>query len=164
METCLYAPSGFTNDSKGNPTIANENNGFLWTLTFHWIVTFDGAGMGQFTGIFTGIHPPENDTSHKPSMSGGTFSYDFTTTEITDHRFSITSKPGTPKGSIEYGPGAGQTYTVDTVLLSHLISSDGRTTMTTIPKSYVETIIASGSPDTRRTRSCIMEGTENRMD
>lgn len=163
---CLNAPSGFSNDSKGNPTIPNGNNSFFSTLTFQAMFVFSGDGAGQVTGIYTGINPPPPDSrpAPKPSMSGGTFAYDATTTPIVDHRFSVTSTPGTNKGTVDFGLAAGQQYTVDVTKRDYVVANDQKTMAVTVATPYVETITLSGLPDVHTTRSCTVAGNLSRMD
>src|SRR5215472_16158596 len=77
---CLVAPSGFSNDSKGNPVIPNGSNSFYTSATFQFVTVFDGDGAGRATGAYTGITPPPPDSRSvpKPAVNGGTFAYDAT--------------------------------------------------------------------------------------
>jgi hypothetical protein len=122
---CLVAPSGFSNDGKGHPTIPNGNNSFLTSNTCQGIFTFKGDGTGHVTGIHTSIIPPSPDSrsAPKPSMAGGTFTYDVTTTPIVDHRFLATSKRGT-RG----------------VNRGFIVSDDQKTMGLTVNAPYVETV------------------------
>jgi hypothetical protein len=106
FQMCLTAPSGYSNDGKGNPTIPNGNDSYIGANTLQAYFTFDGEGVGQITGIYTSITPPPPDsrTAPKPSIGGGKFTYDVTTTPNVDHRFSVAAKPGTIQGAIDFGP------------------------------------------------------------
>ena len=46
-QMCLTAPSGFANDSKGNPTIANGNDSVASANNFEGRYTFNGDGTGS---------------------------------------------------------------------------------------------------------------------
>jgi hypothetical protein len=166
FQMCLHAPSGFSNDSKGNPTIPNGNNSFIGANTFQGLITYNGDGTGQATGTYTAIIPPPPDSrsAPKPSISGGTFNYEFTTTPIVDHRFSISSKPETIKGTINFGPAAGQQYTTDVSHRDFIVSDDQKTMTVTVITPYVETVTSSGSPDIHTPRSCIITGNLSRTE
>src|SRR6201988_2783511 len=60
-QMCLIAPSGFANDSKGNPTIANGNDSFASANNFLGRFTFNGDGTGSVSGTFDAIVPPAPD-------------------------------------------------------------------------------------------------------
>jgi hypothetical protein len=165
FQMCLMAPSGFANDSKGNPTIPNGNNSFFGANTFQGVLTFEGDGTGQLIGVYTSMNPPPPDSRSvpKPAMGGGTASYPFTTTPVVGHRFSLSAKPGMINGTIDVGPAAGQQYSLDAYNRDLLVSDDQRTMAITVVAPYVETITLSGSPNVHTTRSCIATGTLNRM-
>ena len=107
FQMCLTAPSGFSNDGKGNPTIPNDNNSYIGANTLQGFLTFNGEGSGQITGIYASINPPppNSRSAPKPSIGGGKFTYDFTTTPIMDHQFSISSKPEMTKGPYRFRTG-----------------------------------------------------------
>lgn len=165
IQMCLVAPLGFSNDRQGYPTIPNGNNSYLTGNTFQGIFTFNRAEAGHVTGVYTSITPPPPDSRPvpRPSVAGGTFAYDFTTTPIIDHRFLATSKPGTYKGTVDFGPAAGQQYSFDVVHRDFLVSDDRKTMKVTVSTPYVETFTYSGSPDVHTPRSCIVSGNLSRM-
>jgi hypothetical protein len=164
MLLCITAPSGFSNDPKGNPSVANGNDSFLNGNTFQGLFAFNGDGTGKITALYTAISPPPPDSraAPKPSISGGTFTYDVTTTPIVDHRFSATAKPA--KGTVDSGLGAGQQYSADVWTRSFLVSNDQKTMAMTIATPYLETLTFSGSPNVHTTRSCIATGNLTRME
>jgi hypothetical protein len=163
---CLTAPSGFSNDSKGNPTIPNGNNSFFSSNTFQAQFAFNGDGTGKVTGTYTSINPPPPDSrsAPKPSMGGGMFSYEFTTTSILDQHFSTTSKPDTNRGTVDFGPAAGQQYTIDVVNRGFVISLDRKSIAGAVDTPTVETITYSGSPNVHMPRSCMLTSSLTRMD
>jgi len=161
---CPTAPSGFANDSKGNPTIPNGNNSFFSANTLQGVITYNGDGTGLFTGVYTSINPPPPDSRPvpKPSIGGGTFSYEFTSTPIVDHRFSISAKPELANGSIGFGPIAGQQFSLDVYHRDFIVSDDQKTMAMTVVIPYVETATYSGSSNVHTTRSCMVTGNLNR--
>ena len=52
---CLAAPSGFANDSKGNPTIANGDNSSVSVQNFQARLTFNGDGTGTASGTWMSL-------------------------------------------------------------------------------------------------------------
>jgi hypothetical protein len=166
FQMCLTAPSGFASDSRGNPTIPNGNNSFFAANTLQGMFTYNGDGTGQVTGVYTSITPPPPDSrsAPKPAISGGTFSYEFTTTPIVDHRFSISTKPEMAKGTIDLGTAAGQQYSLDLVHRDFFVSNNSKTMTMTVVTPYVETVTSSGSPNVHTTRSCMVTGNLNRME
>jgi hypothetical protein len=166
FQMCLIAPSGFSNDSGGNPTIPNGNDSYIGANTFQGFITFDGEGAGRVAGVYAYINPPPPDSrsTPKPSIGGGKSAYDVTTTPIVDNEFSVTSKPGTIQNTIDFGPAAGQQASAD-VANRHFVVSDSRKTMAvTVTTPYVETTTLSGSPNVHTTRSCMLAGNLNRME
>jgi hypothetical protein len=163
---CLSAPSGFSNDSKGNATIANGNNSFFSSGTFQVLLVFNGDGTGHATGIYVSVTPPPPDSrsTPKPAISAGTFKYDLTATTIAEHRFSIAAQPETNGGTVDFGFAAGQQYSVDVTKRGYIVSDDQKTMAVTVTTPYVETIALSGSPDVHTARSCTAAGNLNRMD
>ena len=57
-QMCLVAPSGFANDSKGNPTIANGDDSYVSRINFQGRLTFNGDGTGTASGTFMSMPPP----------------------------------------------------------------------------------------------------------
>src|ERR1700752_2033651 len=73
-QMCLVAPSGFANDSKGNPTIANGNDSYVIPSNFEARLTFNGDGTGTASGTFVIMPPPP---PAKAAVGAGIFSYSF---------------------------------------------------------------------------------------
>jgi hypothetical protein len=166
MQVCLAAPSGFANDSKGNPTIPNGNNSFETVNNFQGLSTYNGDGTGKLTGTFVAVTPPPPDsrTAPKAGMSGGTFSYSFTYTPILNNSFTVTATPGTYQGTFDYGPPAGQQFTIDILNRALRISTDQKYMTSVNATPYVENITYSGSPQSPVARSCISSGSQSRID
>jgi hypothetical protein len=89
-QMCLTAPSGFANDTKGNPTSPNGNNSFETANNFQGRFIFNGDGTGSVSGTFVSILPPPPDTRTglKAAISAGTFSYAFTHTPVANNSFT----------------------------------------------------------------------------
>jgi hypothetical protein len=165
-QICLTAPSGFANDGKGNPTIANGNDSFMTANNAQGLVTYNGDGTGKGTGTFVSANPPSPDsrTAAKAAMSAGTFSYSFDYIPISDNSFSVTYVPGTYRGTFSYGPSAGQQFSIDTANRTLLVSTDRKYISNANTTPYVEHITFSGSAQNSLARSCFWAGTQLRMD
>jgi len=109
-QMCLTAPSGFANDSKGNPTIANGKDNLASVNNFQGRFSFNGDGTGSVSGTFVTIPPPDSRADFKAAVSAGTFSYSFTYSPVANNSFENTMTPGTYKGTIDYGPRAGEQF------------------------------------------------------
>ncbi|MGY8685960.1 hypothetical protein Q2941_50980 [Bradyrhizobium sp. UFLA05-153] len=108
--TCLSAPSGFANDSKGNPTIANGTDSAWYSGYFQARLTFNGDGTGTTSGTWGNMPPPP---PAKAAVSAGTFSYSFTHTPLVNNSFTTNPTPGTYKATTNYGPVAGRQVSID---------------------------------------------------
>jgi hypothetical protein len=167
-QMCLTAPSGFANDSKGNPTIANGNDSFAFAVNFQGRFTFNGDGTGSVTGTFVAILPPQPDSraALKASVSAGagTFSYSFTSTPVANNTFNYAITPGTYQGTINSGPRAGQQFTVDSANRVFQVSNDQKygTVATTTPD--VEHVTYSDASHTTQARICWVSGSLVRLD
>lgn len=163
---CLTAPSGFANDSKGNPTSPNGNDSFETANNFQGRFIFNGDGTGSVSGTFVSILPPAPDTrtALKAAMLAGTFSYSFTHTPVANNSFNSTLKPGTYQGMINSGPRAGQQFTIDSVHRVFQVSNDQThgTVATTTPD--VEHITFSDPSHTSLARICFVSGSLVRLD
>jgi hypothetical protein len=164
-QMCLMAPSGFSNDSKGNPTIANGNDSFASTNNFQGRFTFNGDGTGSASGTFVTIPPPAPESRNlKAAVGAGTFSYSFTHTPVANNSFSATMTPGTYQGMINSGPRAGQQFTIDSYHRVFQVSNDQThgTVATTTPD--VEHITFSDASHTTQARICHVSGSLVRLD
>ena len=163
---CLNAPSGFANDSKGNPTIPNDNNSYESTNGYQGILVYNGDGTGKMTGAFVSITPPPPDsrTAPRASMSGGSFSYSFVHTPISNNAFSATLAPGSYHGIMNVGPAAGQQYTIDRADRTYIVSNDRRQIATSNAAPVVESMTFLDAPQKPLARSCITSGSQFRLD
>jgi hypothetical protein len=164
-QMCLAAPSGFANDSKGNPTIANGNDSVASANNFQGRYTFNGDGTGSLSGTFVTIPPPAPDSRNvKAAVSAGSFSYSFTHTPVANNSFNATMTP-TFQGMIDFGPRAGQQFTIDPPHLRVFLISNDRThgtVVTTTPD--VEHITFSDASHTTQARICYVSGSLVRLD
>jgi len=110
IQACLVAPSGFANDSKGNPTIANGNDSSVFQGNFEARLTFNGDGTGTASGTFVIMPPPP---PAKATVGAGIFSYSFTHTPVANNSFTTIPTPGTYKVTVNYGPSAGRQFAID---------------------------------------------------
>jgi hypothetical protein len=164
-QTCLTAPSGFANDGKGNPTIANGNDSVASANNFEGRYTFNGDGTGSISGTFVSILPPAPDSRNLKAVVGaGTFSYSLTYTPVANNSFNITMAPGTYQGMINSGPRAGQQFTIDSAHRVFQVSNDQThgTVATTTPD--VEHITYSDPSHTSQARICFVSGSLVRLD
>jgi hypothetical protein len=164
-QMCLIAPSGFANDSKGNPTIPNGTDSFASANNFQGRFIFNGDGTGRVSGTFVTIPPPAPDSRNlKAAVGAGTFSYSFTLTPVENNSFKSTLTPGTYGGMINSGPRAGQQFTIDSVHRVFQVSNDQThgTVATTTPA--VENITYSDASHTTQARICYVSGSLVRLD
>ena len=91
MSSRVVAPSGFANDSKGNPTIANGDDSYVIRVNFQGRLTFNGDGTGTASGTFMSMPPPP---PAKAAVGAGTFSYSFTHTPVANNSFTTIPTPG----------------------------------------------------------------------
>jgi hypothetical protein len=109
-QMCLVAPSGFANDGKGNPTIANGNESSVSPSNFQARLTFNGDGTGTASGTFLTMPSPPRA---KAAVGAGTFSYSFDHTPLANNSFTTIPTPGTYMGTVDYGPSAGLKFAID---------------------------------------------------
>src|SRR5260370_26708297 len=107
---CLFAPSGFANDSKGNPAIANGSDSFVGPSNFQARLTFNGDGTGTASGTFMNMPPPP---PAKAALRAGTFSYSFTHTPVVNNSFATIPTLETYKITVNYVPSAGLQFWFD---------------------------------------------------
>jgi hypothetical protein len=158
--SCLFAPGSFPGAVPlPNPTpgTALPNSGFDGSL--HPIVNatafstsnavegvriFNGDGTGTLTGtaVTTTERPTPGPTGYPTfaaSASSNTFSGSFTYTINSDGTFTVQlAEPQT--GTFLTGPRTGQTFSIDTIPLTGLISKDGNTLTLASVAPTVETI------------------------
>lgn len=157
---CLVAPDGFKNDSTGNPVIPNGASSFNVNNAAGQI-TYNGNGTGKAAGrSFTTTAPPAPGSA----ASAGPFSYSFTYAPSSNGAYMLTFDPGTYKGAFDFGPIAGQQFTIDVGYRAIQVSNDQKQITSWAPKPYVEKITYSGSPQNPISRICSWSGTQIRID
>jgi hypothetical protein len=142
-QTCLVAPAGFKQDSKGNFTIPIGDTN-LSQLTTEGHVMYHGDGTGEASQTFVTIVPPPNP--HGAAVSAGTISYSFTYAPEGDHAYRMALKPGSFQGMLTAGPNAGQQFSIEGESRLFRVSDDGKKITVAIDKPYVQKISFSGSP------------------
>jgi hypothetical protein len=143
-QTCLVAPAGFKQDSKGNSTIPiGETN--LSQLTTEGQVIYHGDGTGDARQTFVTIVPPPNP--YGAAVSAGTISYSFTYVPEGDHAYRMALKPGTFEGMLTAGPNAGQQFSIEGESRLFRVSDDGKKITVAIDKPYIQKITFSGSSE-----------------
>lgn len=143
-QTCLVAPDGFKQDSKGNFTIPIGKTN-LSLLTTEGEVIYRGDGTGEVRQTFVTIVPPPS--FHGEAVSAGTISYSFTYTPEGEHAYRMALKPGTFQGMLTAGPNAGQQFSIEGESRLFRASDDGKKITVAIDKPYVQKITFSGSPE-----------------
>ncbi len=143
VQTCLVAPAGFKQDSKGNFTIPIGDSN-LSQLTTEGQVIYHGDGTGEARQTFVTIVPPPNP--YGAAVSAGTVSYSFTYAPEGDHAYRMALKPGTFQGMLTAGPNAGQQFSIEGESRLFRVSDDGKKITAAIDKPYVQKITFSGSP------------------
>ena len=142
VQTCLVAPGGFKQDSKGNFTIPIGDTNFS-QLTTEGEVIYHGDGTGEARQTFVTIVPPPNP--YGAAVSAGTISYSFTYAPEGDHAYRMALKPGTFQGLLNAGPNAGQQFSIEGESRLFRASDDGKKITAAIDKPYVQKITFSGS-------------------
>ncbi len=161
-QACLAAPSGFADDSKGNPAIANGNDSSVSSNGFQTRFTFNGDETGTASGTFVGMPPPP---PAKAAVGAGTFSFSFTHTAVANNSFTLAVTPGTYKGAVNYGPAAGLQFTIDTYHRVFHFSNDQKYGTMTITTPEVEHVMWSeGSQTKSLARICYTAGSVARLD
>lgn len=141
-QTCLVAPAGFKQDSKGNFTIPIGDTN-LSQLTTEGQVIYHGDGTGEARQTFVTIVPPPNP--YGAAVSAGTISYSFTYAAEGEHAYRMALKPGTFQGMLNAGPNAGQQFSIEGESRLFRVSDDGKKITVAIDKPYVQKITFSGA-------------------
>jgi hypothetical protein len=137
-EACLNSPSGFNGNNQPN-TVATS---FGTSDSIGGTVVYDGAGRAKYNQTFVSLA-----VITTPDASSGTTTGNSTYTVAADGRFQITSL--NVAGTELTGPRAGQTFTIDKVVLEGFVSADNSVTVTTRPLA-VETITYSNGDTWQR--------------
>jgi hypothetical protein len=116
--TCLVSFTGF------NSNLTPMDGRFVESFSVQGVATFNGDGTGTRTGRSVSISYPTNFTT---TIGGGAGSDDFqasfTYTVAPDGTFT-TALSGSLTGTVLTGSRAGQTFTVDQIPLTGMISQD----------------------------------------
>jgi len=142
-QTCLVAPGGFKQDSKGNFTIPIGATN-LSLLTTEGLIIYNGDGTAEARHTFVTIVPAPSQ--HGEAVSGGTISYAFTYAPEGEHTYRMALKPGTFQGMLNAGPNAGQEFSIESDSRLFRVSDDRKKITVAIDKPYVQKITFSGSP------------------
>jgi hypothetical protein len=164
INSCLVAPSGFANDSKGNPTIANGEDSSVSTTNFQARLTFNGDGTGTASGTWMNVPPPP---PAKAAVAAGTFSYSFTHTPVVNNSFTTIPTPGTNKGTVDYGPSAGSQFAIvgDSYHRVFQLSNDQKSGTVATSKPEVEHLTYTQESKTiTLARICFVAGSLARLD
>jgi hypothetical protein len=154
-QACLYG-NGF--DSVNQP---NDDNIYSVSGNFQLVATYNGDGTGTVSGTFVSVTVPPTP-NFRPSASNGTFQFSFTHSSVSNNSFTSALVPGSYMGTISSGPRAGQTFTIDRVDRTHLITDDGKTITAADVMAAVENITYSGAPFGPFQRICGHESIGNR--
>ena len=155
-QACLYGNAGF--DSINQP---NDDNIYSQSGNSQSVATYNGDGTGTVSGTFVSIVVPPTP-GFRPSASNGTFQFSFTHSSVSNNSFTSALVPGSYTGTISSGPRAGQTFTVDRVDRTHLITNNGKTITAADVIAAVENITYSGAPFGPFQRICWHESVGNR--
>jgi hypothetical protein len=138
---CLYSGSGFT--SLFTP-VADRT--FSTTGSVEGIRVFNGDGTGTIKATEVEVLPPtpvaagSTGTPPVPDASTATFSFSFTYTVNNDGTFSTQLVPGTFLGTFVQGPRTGQTFTVDNIQLTGLLTNENKVLTLASTQAAVETV------------------------
>ena len=150
-QTCLVAPAGFKQDSKGNFTIPIGATN-LSLLTSEGLVIYHGDGTGEAKHTFVTIVPAPS--AYGEAVSAGTISYSFTYAAEGERAYRMALKPGTFQGMLNAGPNAGQQFSIEGESRLFRVSDDRKKITVAIDKPYVQKITFSGSPGAAVPRVC----------
>jgi len=163
ITSCLVAPSGFANDIKGNPTIANGSDSSVSVQNFQARLNFNGDGTGTASGTWMSMPPPP---PAKAAAGAGTFSYSFTHTPVANNSFVTLPTPGTYKGTVDYGPSAGLQFAVeDSYHRVFQLSNDQKSGTVATSKPEIERLTYTQESKTiTPSRICFVAGSLARLD
>jgi hypothetical protein len=160
---CLVAPSGFANDNKGSPTIANGPDSSVAISNFQARLTFNGDGTGTASGTFVAMPPLP---TAKATVAAGTFSYSFTHTPVANNSFTTVPTPGTYKSTTNYGPSAGRQVAIDDSFhrVFQLSNDQKYGTVATTTPELEHLSWSEGSETKTLARVCFVAGSLARLD
>lgn len=129
---CISSPSGF------NPNLTPMDGWFFQSFNVQGVWTFNHDGTGSRQGrsvIVTLISPPVSP----PSASSMDFQASFTYTIGPDD--TITTQLSSPlTGQMLTGPRTGQTFTIDQIVLTGMISKDNKSLTIATDEPQIETV------------------------
>ena len=160
-QTCLVAPAGFKQDSKGNFTIPIGATN-LSLLTSEGLVIYHGDGTGEARHTFVTIVPAPS--AYGEAVSAGTISYSFTYAAEGERAYRMAPKPGTFQGMLNAGPNAGQQFSIEGESRLFRVSDDRKKITVAIDKPYVQKITFSGSPGDAVPRVCTSISNQSLID
>ena len=108
---------------------------FATTSSVEGVRTFNGNGTGTGQGANVSLTVPPNSGSI--SASSDEFSFSFTYS-VDGDSFTAQTVPGSFQGQFLTGPRAGQTYTIDQIMLEGLISNDKKSLVIASTEPLVE--------------------------
>ena len=145
---CLFSPTGF------DPTFRPiDGNNYSLSSNVEGIRVFNGDGTGTAKVTEVGfVPPPPAPGIAGVSAESATITFSFTYTVNDDGTFSTQLVPGTFVGKFVQGPRTGQTFTVDKLDLTGLLTNENKVLTLAAVLAEVETITYSTGES--RTRVC----------
>lgn len=135
--TCLVSVGGFASDL--TPNVGSRR--FVQSFSVQGVWTFFGNGAGARTGLSVGITDPTNFNSTPIGGGGGSdnFQASFNYNVAPDGTVT-TILAGPLTGTVLTGSRAGQTYTIDQINLTGLMSQDHKTLTLANDQPTIETV------------------------
>jgi hypothetical protein len=146
---CLFSPMGF--DPATFRSI--DGNNYQVSSDVEGIRVFNGDGTGTAKVTEVGIIPPPPAPGFAgPSAEAATITFSFTYTVNDDGTFTTQLTPNTFVGKFFQGPRTGQTFTVDKLNLTGLLTNENKVLTLATVQAEVETVTYEGADN--RTRVC----------
>jgi hypothetical protein len=149
---CLISAPPVTGPGGGFNPLLQPNPGsrvFHHQFAIEGIRHFNGDGTGSVKASSVGFVPPPTPGApgpfnlpgtFPPSADAHTFSFDFTYTVNGDGSFDTQLVPGSFQGTFTAGPRTGQTFTIDRISLTGLISNEAKTLTLASVTPEIETV------------------------
>jgi hypothetical protein len=148
---CLFSSTGFLPQTF-TPVLPGAET-YSLSSAVEGIRVFNGDGTGTAKVTEVGIIPPPPIPGLAgPSAEAATITYSFTYTVNDDGTFSTQLAPGTYVGRFIQGPRTGQTFTVDKLDLTGLLTNENKVLTLATVQAEVETVTYQGTDN--RTRVC----------
>jgi hypothetical protein len=150
---CINSPTGFV-DQTFTP-VADQVS--YKSFSVEGIRTFNGDGTGSMQGTEVGVIPPVGPAGSGgpvPSADSARFSFQFTYTINDDGTFDTHLVPGTFQGTFLQGPRTGQTFTVDKLDMTGLLTNENKVLTLASVQAEQETVTFSGPPSPLLRRVC----------